>query len=279
MTIHELKEEVEALGFSCISAGDDSLTCTVNRALRMIQTYHPKEKRVELGFFPEETILRRELMVGEGTEVSLSVPAGRLTMKLQGEGHYTVRYGAKSLTHGFSCISKNITLIFPEDGELIFSADSFFCAWDIIGFKKGAFPYDDATSPHGDYYNVDLKRIFSDLIYLTDTPKNMRDEEIKGVIMPDLSHILIPRGYRGMIKLIYRARANELTEDSKDDDAIDLSDELCPLLPLLVSYFLMLDDDEDIAKTYLREYEKLSQDIKRIKDMGKCSYRDVNRWS
>jgi hypothetical protein len=82
-----------------------------------------------------------------------------------------------------------------------------------------------------------------------------------------------------MIKLIYRARANELTEDNKDDDAIDLSDELCPLLPLLVSYFLMLDDDEDIAKTYLREYEKLSQDIKRIKDMGKCSYRDVNRWS
>lgn len=279
MTIHDLKKEVEALGFSGISPDDDSLVCTVNRALKMIHTYHPKKKRGELGFFPEETILERDVMVGEGAEASLSVPAGHLTMTLQGEGKYTVRYGKKSFTSSFSCISSKVDISFPEDGEIIFSEDSTFCAWNIRAYKRSAFPYDDALDVSGDHLTLDLRRIFPDLLYLLDTPSDISGREIRGILINDPSHVSIPKEYRGVISFSYRAAAEEISEDSGDEDKIDISDELSPLLPLLVTYFLWLDDEPNIAKEYLREYERLSLDVKRITRGGAISYVDVNGWS
>lgn len=279
MTIRELKEEVEALGFSGLSTDERSLICTVNRALKMIHTAHPKKKRVELGFFPEEAILHREAMVGEGAEVSLSVPAGHLTMMLQGEGQYTMRYGKSSITRSFSCISTRVDFTFPEEGELVFSRESNFSAWDISMYKRSAFPYEDAVYASGDYLSVDLKKLFSDLIYLLEDPSDYNGREIRGSFMQDTSHLMLPRSYRGVIRLTYRAAAEEITMDNEDDDKIDISEELSPLLPLLVTYFLWLDDEPDIAGTYLTEYEKLSTRIRRIEGRGTAPYIDVNRWS
>jgi hypothetical protein len=234
---------------------------------------------VELGFFPEETILHRDVMVGEGTEVSLSVPPGHLTMMLQGEGQYTMRYGKTSITRSFSCISTKVKLTFPEEGELIFSSKSTFCAWNISVCKRSAFPYEDAVAIAGDYLEVDLKKLFSDLIYLTEPPCDSGGREIRGSFMQDTYHLMLPQSYRGIIHLNYRAAAEEITMDNEDDDKIDISEEISPLLPLLVTYFLWMDDEPDIAKTYLSEYEKLSTKIKRIEGRGTAPYIDVNRWS
>lgn len=279
MTIHDLKNEVEALGFSGLSPDDNSLACTINRALRMIHTCHPKTKRGELGFFPEDAILKRDVMVGEGAEVSLSVPAGNLTMTLQGEGEYTVRYGKKSLGHSFSCIPSNVNIEFPEDGELIFSAESHFSAWNIRAYRRSAFPFDDALTVSGDYLTLDLRKVFPDLVYLLRTPRDISGKEIMGIVVNDASHVSLPKSYRGVISFDYRAAADEITEDSDDGDKIDISDELTPLLPLLVTYFLWLDDEPDIAKEYLSEYEKLSANIKRLTGGGASPYVDVYRWS
>lgn len=279
MTIHELKKEVEALSFSGLRVADDSLIYTANRALKMIHTYHPKTKRAELGFFPEEAILHRDVMVGEGTEVSLSVPAGVLKMKLQGQGQYIVKYGNKSINYRFAQTLDNVELVFPQDGELKFTADSVFCAWDISVYGRNGFPYESAVKRVGDHLILDLKEVFPDLLYLSDTPREIGGNIIRGLVVTNTSHLMLPKGYRGVISLSYRASPSPISEDNRDTDVIDIAEELTPLLPLLVTYFLCLDDEPDIAKTYLSEYEKASREIQKLKNKMPAEYVDVNNWS
>lgn len=279
MTIRELKKEVDALGFSSLCAGDDSLICTANRALRMIHTAHPKTVRAELGFFPEEAIMKHDLMVGEGVEQSLSVPSGQLIMKLQGEGEYILSYGRKRQTVSFSCEPREVKINMPEDGEIIFTAKSVFCAWDIAVYKRAILPYEDAVSVKTDGIMIDLKKVFPDLFYLTGIPTTRNGDEISGLETPDTTHIFIRDGYRGIISLAYRGADEPLTEDSDEDDEIDISDELSPLLPLLVAYFLCLDDEKDVARLYLSEYEKLSRALRNTELCQTVSYVDVNGWA
>ena len=279
MTIRDLKKDVEALGFSAIRTDDDSLAYIANRALRMIYTYHPKIKRASLGFSPESAIFHKEFLAGEGTEVSLSIPAGRLKMTLQGEGQYTTRYGNKSFTYRFSCGASDFEVIFPEDGELIFSSDSLFCAWDLSVFKSGGYFFEDAVTAMGDILLFDLKKIYPDLVYLLEEPKSGRGEFIHGLSMTDTSHFTIPKSYRGVISLIYAATPQPISEDSEEDEKIDISEELSPLLPFLVAYFLWLDEEPDIAKGYLAQFEKLSREIKQSSKISSAAYVDTNRWS
>ncbi len=279
MTIRDLKNEVEALGFFTAQELDDSLISTANRAIRMIHTVHPKKKRGEIVFLPKDAIVRYDAVAGGGSDVSLSVPAGRLMMKIRGEGKYVVRIGNVQKTYRFFSDTSSLKIDFSEAGELIFSGDSVFCAWDIASFRSDMLPYEDAVSFTGDVISFELKKIFPDILYLIDIPTNTDGREIRGLTLPDAAHISVPTNYRGVISILYSAKAREITLESEDGETIDIADELTPLLPLLISYFLFMDESPDMARMYLAEYEKLSGAIRRCEVPGAVKYTDVNRWS
>lgn len=52
-----------------------------------------------------------------------------------------------------------------------------------------------------------------------------------------------------------------ITEDTEEDDRINLADNLQPLLPLLAAYHIWLDDDITKAMTYWNEYDQLKQQV------------------
>ena len=97
--------------------------------------------------------------------------------------------------------------------------------------------------------------------------------------MSDASRLTLPKDYRGVISLVYRAATNPIPEDAENNYLIDIADELTTLLPLLVTYFLWLDEEPDTAKAYLVEYEKASREIQKIKNRMPTEYTDVNGWS
>lgn len=279
MTILDLKKEVEALGFASVGDLDDSLVSTANRALRMIRTCHPKRKRGEVVFLPRDAIVAFAPVAGEGSEISLSVPKGRLVMKIRGEGKYLVRIGNEQLTFRFFRDTESLAVNFPEDGELIFTEDSVFCAWDIALLPGVALPFEDAISFTGEAISFDLKRIFPDFLYLIDIPKNIDGRRIESLTLPDAAHLTVPLSYRGVITFFYSARAEEITVDSADGDTVDIDDELSPLLPLLISYFLWIEENPDMAGLYLSEYEKLSRTIRQRAIPGEIGYSDVSGWA
>lgn len=279
MTIRDLIKEVEALGFFATLELDDSLVSQANRALRMIHTHHPKRKRGEIVFLPKDAIVTYAPMAGEGSEVSLSVPAGRLTMKIRGEGKYVVKINDIQKTYRFFSEANSLEIDFHEAGEITFSSDSVFCAWDIALFPNMAHPYYDAISFCGNGISFDLRKIFPDLLYLIEMPKNADGKSINKISIEDSCHLLVPIDYRGVISLLYSAKAKEISIDSEENDAVDISEELTPLLPLLISYFLWIEEHPDMAELYLSEYEKLSRAIKQRETPLAVEYIDVNHWS
>lgn len=52
-----------------------------------------------------------------------------------------------------------------------------------------------------------------------------------------------------------------ITENTAEDDRINLADNLQPLLPLLAAYHIWLDDDITKAMTYWNEYDQLKQQV------------------
>ena len=280
MTIRELKKEVEALGFSDLCELDGAFRTFANRALSMIHTYHPKEKLGELGYFFEAPIFYKSSLVSNGEDITLSIPKGKLSMKLQGQGEYRYTDGKKQITSAFLCAANHVTIDFYECGELTFIGGGSYSAWDITVCRKSPFPYEDAVLDMGEFQCLDLLRVFPDMLYVTGQPKDKRNNQIKNVSISDSTHIMIPKRFSGVIYLVYRAKEQLISNDADEKSQIDISHDLAPLLPLLTAFFLWLDSEPEKAEEYLKSYEKLSLELakrRKIHDVPK--YQNTSRWA
>ena len=56
-------------------------------------------------------------------------------------------------------------------------------------------------------------------------------------------------------------KPRRITTDTQDTDKINLPDNLMPLIPLLASHYVWLDDDITKAVTYWNEYDQLKDQI------------------
>jgi hypothetical protein len=65
----------------------------------------------------------------------------------------------------------------------------------------------------------------------------------------------------GMYRVEYRRRPERITIDTPNEFEIELDFDVCPLLPLLASYFIWLDDDERKAVMYWNNYDDLKNQI------------------
>jgi hypothetical protein len=280
MTIRELKNDVEALGFSRLCELEDDLVYHINRALFLIHTNHPKICHAEISHFPTPPIFKNENLVLQRVGSEISVPVGRLSMKLQGEGEYTIEDGAKTKKVRFSEAFSEVDIDFSEGGRLVFSGGGSFSAWDIEIYERPPFPCPEAVRRTGKFTEIDLKKLFPEMLYIVDLPMDKHQREIHGLKVSDGGKILVPRDFRGVIYVDYRAKGEHLEIGVGEDAEINISPELSPLLPLLCAHFIWLDSEPDKAKEYLDLYEDLSRKIKRAKliKSGPC-YKNTTRWA
>ena len=280
MTIRELKNDVEALGFSKLCELEYDLTYHINRALFLIHTSHPRLRHAEVSHFPTPPIFRREGLVLQSGGAEISVPHGRLSMKLQGEGEYTIEDGAKTKKVRFSKAFSEVEIDFSEGGRLVFSSDSNFCAWDIEIYERPPIPCPEAWRRVGNFTEIDLKKLFSDMLYIVNLPTDKKQRQIEGLTVSDGSKILVPRNFRGVIYVDYRAKTAPMEVGVGEEAEIDISSELSPLLPLLCAHFIWLDSEPDKAKEYLAAYEDLSRKIKAAQLIKTGpSYKNTTRWA
>lgn len=94
--------------------------------------------------------------------------------------------------------------------------------------------------------------------------------------------ILLPYHAGGLYKVIYKRKPAPIAPDdiaSEDTTVIDLDEELCALLPILVASFIWMDDEPEKAQYYLAIYENRAIDIeRRIKSAAPVLIRNSNGW-
>lgn len=64
-------------------------------------------------------------------------------------------------------------------------------------------------------------------------------------------------------------KPKRITADTEDDQKINLPDNLMPLVPLLASHYIWLDDDITKATMYWNEYDQLKDQIIAVCRSGK----------
>jgi hypothetical protein len=58
------------------------------------------------------------------------------------------------------------------------------------------------------------------------------------------------------VRYVHKPKEIDEGVGSKDGSSIDLSDELCSILPLLVASYVLLEDSPDMAGHYLMQYNE-----------------------
>lgn len=65
----------------------------------------------------------------------------------------------------------------------------------------------------------------------------------------------------GTLKIYYKKQAQQYTIDTEDEVEIDLGRKYHPLIPLLASYYVWLEDDQTKATMYYNRYETMMQSM------------------
>ena len=65
------------------------------------------------------------------------------------------------------------------------------------------------------------------------------------------------RNVHGKLKIYYKKQAQQYTTDTPDETVIDLGRKYHPLIPLLASYYVWLEDDQSKATMYYNRYEMM----------------------
>ena len=96
------------------------------------------------------------------------------------------------------------------------------------------------------------------------------------------STILLPYEKRGVYKILYERRPKmiENTGANTDDmQEIDLDDELCSLMPILIAAYVWIDDEPQKSEYYLSLYrERVSEIVMSRKDTVPVAIKNANGW-
>lgn len=115
------------------------------------------------------------------------------------------------------------------------------------------------------YVRYDISRMVDDFMGLSSPPF---DEETRNALfenydIEDNRVILLSRELSGEYGVLYKHKPNVITSDdpSTDDTDIDLDEDLCNALPLLVASYVWADDEPEKAMYYMTLYRERTAEI------------------
>ncbi len=94
--------------------------------------------------------------------------------------------------------------------------------------------------------------------------------------------ILLPYSAQGCFKVLYKRKPREIENfgaASEDEAVIDLDEELCSLLPILIASYVWVEDEPSMAEYYLALYRERAMDIeRRIRSTAPVAIKNTNGW-
>lgn len=135
------------------------------------------------------------------------------------------------------------------------------------------------------FTRYDIRSLVTDFLELCCPP--IIDDEDGKVLNQDYelegdSTILLPCSGRGVYKVLYEHRPNAISSDGEpasDETEIDLDEELCSLLPILVAAYVWIDDEPTKSEYYMNLYRERVQLIEQHAKQNKpVQIRSINGW-
>lgn len=139
--------------------------------------------------------------------------------------------------------------------------------------------------PHGGgaYVAYPLTDRAADLLTLSEPPAVWRGDHYEtltdGYYVEPNGRLYLARNRPGSYRVRYRRAAPALPADAAEDTEIPLDGDVAELLPLLIAYYLLLDEEPEKATAYLTLYREGSQLVHRATvAAAPVGYRNTNGW-
>lgn len=303
MRVRELYEQVAGLGFEKSLEEDDWFYQAANRALLQVNyirpaigsyviNHKPLKNLLASGFKP---IQRSSDLVYEATG------AKAYYFEADGEGKIEIRTLSDSGTWDLIGIrefkgSKNFAAYsgFIKDGgdfvpgtvRLTFTGDYLYSVRNVAAYEHIFSASTDDIPPYAAHIKYDMSRLVDDFIGFASplvTDDDEYDQLSDSYDLEGNNVLLIPHSVSGCFKVLYYRRPKEIVnEDSvaqDDETVIDLDEELCSLLPILIASYIWLDDEPDRAQYYNALYQSRANEIlAKQRNYAPVRMRSCNDW-
>lgn len=304
MNIAELYKQVAQLGFETTLEDSDRFYYAVNRALLQVCKVRPAIGRYLINHRPLENLIRQNTF--SPTEkiddlIYEADDAKAYYFEADGNGvMYLEKYDAATDSwsifgrtelkskqtfvpyKGFikkegTFVSGSIRLRFT--GEYLYSVKN-------VALYRHLYSGDSADIPaYAAYTRYDIKELVADFMALCCPP--IIEEETntllnQGYEQEGNSIILLPYDRRGVYKVLYEHRPTAIENTgatTEDTQALDLDDELCALMPILVAAYVWIEDEPEKSEYYMSLYrERVQEIVLSHKDTSPVLIKNTNGW-
>ena len=298
MTVAELYDHVSRLGFESSLEDARQFYTTTNRAVLQVNALRPAIRSCEINHSPLPNLLsdsvspkdttfiaaapRAYYFEADGTGYFYLEELAESEWKIIGEGELERNGGKFTPKHG----------LIKKDGEWVDGSvrlrieSNYTCNVRNVALY-GAVRSDKEADvpPFGAYTRYDMNEIVDDFLAFSSPPIKPEDgyERMSlGYEIEGKNTILFPTDVSGVYTVLYEHMPSSLEYSPKpyeDDTAIDLDDDLCVALPLLVAAYVWMDDEQVNTSYYMDLYREMSVNIVRNrKSVATSVVRDVYGW-
>lgn len=303
MRVQELYEQVAGLGFEKSLEDEDWFYQAANRALLQVNylrpaissyviNHKPMKNLIDGSFTPVE---RSEDLIYEATDAKAyyfqADGIGTLfierfdnnskswviidAVELSGTKRFSTYFGF--IRDGRKFITGQVRLRFT--GDYLYSVK-------CVAMYQHVYSDDVADIPaYEAYTRYDMTTLVDDFLTLS-TPPITEDEEYERLSgdydVEGGRVILLPYSVTGCFKVLYNRRPRELINNGSaqdDESLLDLDDELCSLIPVLIASYIWLEDEPDRAQYYYSQYQARAGEIlARERNLSPVQIKSCNGW-
>lgn len=296
MRVNELYRQVAQLGFESGLEDNNRFYYAVNRALFQVAALRPEIKSCTINHRPFRNLLGNTFApVSRATElVYVSYkPAKAFYFEAHGRGQMIVeKYEDEEWSIINNCTFSSVNSFSPCKGlieansnpvRLRFIGDYYYTVRNVALYGY-IFSADKNDIPaYEPYTRYDISKMVDDFLVLASPPIVEKDNERlnQGYDVEGYTTVLLPHDVEGCYSVRYAHKPDKIETDiaADDDTNIDLGEELCSLLPLLVASYIWVEDEPEMANYYLNLYRERAADIeRREKVLQPVTIRNATGW-
>lgn len=304
MRVRELYEQVAGLGFEKSLEDDDWFYQAANRALLQVNLLRPAISSYVINHKPMTNLVKDSSFspVQRAEDLCYEVNDAKAYF-FEADGIGTCYIERQDKNSGAWLILDAVELTgtkrfssysgFIRDGKKFITgrvrlrfAGDFLYSVKCVAMYQHVYSAEVSDIPaYEAYTRYDIGSLVPDLLTLA-LPPITEDEEYKKLSgdfdVEGGRVILLPYSATGCFKILYNRRPREIinTGGAADDETIiDLDDELCSLLPILIASYIWIEDEPDRAQYYMTLYQARAAEITaKEKNHAPVNMKDVYGW-
>lgn len=302
MTVSELYRSVAQLGFEDTLEEDSRFFYAANRALLQISAIRPATSVYVINHQPMENKVKESAFTPiEKTDElcfeATDVKSYYFEADGEGEAYIELLIDGKWVYNGSIKLSSKRKFVpyagfikyenaFTNKRVRIRFVGPYLYSVRNVAMYSHIYSEDVKDIPAYEAYSrYDISTLTSDFLSLASPP--IRDDGgaerlNQGYDVENGRTILLPYNDRGLYKVIYNRRPAAIVDSgdiTEDLTPIDIDEDLCALMPLLIASFVWVEDEPEMAQYYLSLYRERAVEIeRRLKNDTPVAMKSVNGW-